>query len=373
MVTQAQISAIDRWLDGHGRVIAEEAASEGLPLDVACGLVEQESNGCNVFGCDHGDTGGRPPYCGEDVTKERVATLRAHALANGVGLTQLTYDPFVGLADDEGGAHLPRFQCRIGFRLLKQYFDLYPYEEALGAYNAGEGDRWLGISNGYAGELATKIGGWTPYVGSEAVESSDENADEHPTLWLYTDERGWEREWYTGKYIRTKEKSFEFASDGEGWQYVPGFEGLKKPAWSWPVANTPPKPNSPWYAERCPTRYSWPGNRNDIDAWARWLVDNYNVSVNTYHRHPEEVFLRTGVSREFDSYDVWGPGGRGDPLGPTLGDQLFSLVFNDLNPPNIEWIIYERVMYGAWNGWQGEPFGSEPFSWHDDHIHVTYR
>lgn len=110
-----------------------------------------------------------------------------------------------------------------------------------------------------------------------------------------------------------------------------------------------------------------------MEAWARWLVENYSVWVNTYHNHPEDVFLRAGESRMMDSYDVWGPSGRGDPLDPALGDELFGIIFNDPNPPNIEWIIYKRRMYGAWNSWYGEPFGDgSVFMNHDDHIHVTY-
>lgn len=142
---------------------------------------------------------------------------------------------------------------------------------------------------------------------------------------------------------------------------------------TWPEANDTPDSSSWYYAVRNPTRYSWPGNRDDVNTLACWLVNNYNVSVNTYHHHPEEVWLRDGVSREYDSLDVWGPDGRGDPLDYDTGQEIFGVLFNDPNPPNIDWIIWQAVMYGAWNGWNGEGFGTDDFSWHYDHIHITYR
>jgi hypothetical protein len=146
----------------------------------------------------------------------------------------------------------------------------------------------------------------------------------------------------------------------------------KPDTFQWPVANDAPDPNSDWYVERCPTRYTWAqGGRTDIEAWAIWLIKNFDVWVNTYHHHPESVWWDKGVSREYDSFDVWGKKGRGDPLPAHIGKQIFPIIFNDPNPPNIEWIIYNATMYGWWN-WGGEGFGEDPFSWHYDHIHVTY-
>ena len=143
----------------------------------------------------------------------------------------------------------------------------------------------------------------------------------------------------------------------------------------WPVANDAPIPDSPYYAERNPTRYSWAdGGRTDVEDWAWWLIQNYDCSVNTYHHHPEEVWLRDSVSREYDSFDVWASSGRGGWLDSSLGDTIFRQLMDDPNPPNIEWIIYKRYMYGAWNNWEGEYFGDgSEFTNHDDHVHVTYR
>src|SRR5215207_5849204 len=107
-MNEAVIEQIDKWLNGHGKEIYEEAKSEGVELSLACAIVEQESRGQNIFGCDGGDFGDWPPYCGHEVTKERVQALMASAWMNGVGLTQITWWEYVEQAEEEGGAHLPR-------------------------------------------------------------------------------------------------------------------------------------------------------------------------------------------------------------------------------------------------------------------------
>ncbi len=76
---------------------------------------------------------------------------------------------------------------------------------------------------------------------------------------------------------------------------------------------------------------------------------------------------------ENTSLDVWGLPDRGSPLGTTLGWQIFHILMNDPNPPNIRWIIWQETQYGEWNGWQGEPFGvGDPIMSHKDHLYVTY-
>ena len=55
-------------------------------------------------------------------------------------------------------------------------------------------------------------------------------------------------------------------------------------AFQWPEANDDAIPNSPIYQLRHPTRYVW---RPDCEAWARWLVNTFNVWCNTYYEHPE--------------------------------------------------------------------------------------
>ena len=146
----------------------------------------------------------------------------------------------------------------------------------------------------------------------------------------------------------------------------------------WADAWAEPDPASPFYQVRCPTRYEW---RPDIEAWPLWLVDNFNVSCNTYYNHPEHRGFEVASTDDDGtvwyimntSYDVWGPQGRNDPLGSTVGWQIFHQLMDDPNPPNIRWIIYFGQQYGAWNNWEGEFFAApDTFMYHGDHIHVTY-
>lgn len=159
------IATIDARLSNRGKMIVEEAKSAGLDLALACALVEQESGGRNIFGCDLGPVGDRPPYCHQQVTRERVQKLIASPFMNGVGVTQLTWFTFVEDAEALGGAHEPRNQCRVGFRLLKEYRNKYPYLEALGAYNAGEANR-RSVLDTYAAQLAALHTKWKALVGS---------------------------------------------------------------------------------------------------------------------------------------------------------------------------------------------------------------
>lgn len=198
---------------------------------------------------------------------------------------------------------------------------------------------------------------------------------EYPTTKVGFDGNGWALNLQDNSYLRAPSlASTTLYTDASGWFY--SFEASTpiKPVFKWPEAKDTPDPSSYNYTRRNPTRYSWAeGGRGDVEAWAHYLISNFDVSVNTYHHHPEEVWINRGISREYDSLDVWGPGGRGYALDADLGDEIFGVLFNDPDPPDIEWIIYKGVMYGAWNGWEGEPFGSDDFSWHYDHIHVTYR
>jgi hypothetical protein len=104
------------------KVVVEVAERARLPLHFALAMLEKETDipQRNIFGCDHGP--GRA-FCHENVTAARVAALRRSGLANGVGWTQLTFRPFVEEADRLGGAHKPRFQLRVGFKVLKENVD----------------------------------------------------------------------------------------------------------------------------------------------------------------------------------------------------------------------------------------------------------
>jgi hypothetical protein len=133
-------------------------------------------------------------------------------------------------------------------------------------------------------------------------------------------------------------------------------------------------PNHP-YVRAHPTNYQW---RQDIERLTHGIVNRdafeRRIWINTYFHHPpgnSDDFWR---HRDETSFDVWGFGGRGDPLPKPLGDQVFHVLFSDPNPPDIWWIIWQGRMWSRFQGGfidapQG-PSGSDPG--HFLHIHVTY-
>lgn len=154
------IQVINRYAkEPHGQVIAEEADRAGLDLALAVALVDHESAGIqNIFGCDAGG-----PFCHEKVVPEKTRRLIAHVKAGGtsqgVGLTQLTWKDFLYDAEKQGGLHLPRYQCRVGFALLVQYLGNDDYLPAITAYNTGWGNRYSRI-NSYGATVAERHRVW---------------------------------------------------------------------------------------------------------------------------------------------------------------------------------------------------------------------
>ena len=297
------------------RPIGEDIVSEvermgpgGLYLSTACALIEKESGGKNIFGCDWGSRWTNiPPYCQVAVTEARVKALIRNVNSgggqNGVGVTQLTSIDLVKEAERIGGAHIPRFQMRVGFRYLNDLIARFGWPEGAAAYNAGPGN--------YQSVMAT--------YGADMARL----------------ERRWARrlmdEWKRTTLI------------------PPGF--------------TPQKARPGTYQDRHPTRYNF---RPDVADVVRRIYRKYpdQVHINTYRDHPE------GYWRTPDSFDVWGPGGRNDPLDTRIGDEIRDMLFDDPRKPDIDWIIWRRWIWSRGGGWQR--FGDGPFTWHDDHIHTTF-
>jgi hypothetical protein len=157
---------IDELLGHHGTVIVEEAEKAGLELALACALVEQESGGRNIFGCDHQiEHPTEPPYCHVRVTSERVQGLLFHieryGESNGVGLVQLTAPELIKRAEALGGAHKPRNQLRVGFGHLVYLMDLLGYRKGIGAYNGGPGNPIMS----YAWDVLEKRNEWRRRLG----------------------------------------------------------------------------------------------------------------------------------------------------------------------------------------------------------------
>jgi GH25 family lysozyme M1 (1,4-beta-N-acetylmuramidase) len=121
------------------------------------------------------------------------------------------------------------------------------------------------------------------------------------------------------------------------------------------------------YSERHPTRYRFAEhNQPLIRALYRELGGPEVIHINTYLDHPE------GYHRTLDSFDVWGPGGRGDPLPFDVGEEAFKICWEWKGLPNIEWCIYRRKIYSVRNNYLPEPFGDgSVFMSHDDHYHQT--
>lgn len=149
------INASSVMREDHGLAILTANQRTLHDLALGCALVEQESSGANIFGCDNGPQGGKPPFCEDKVTRERVEALLKQGLNNGVGLTQLTDRSLIHQAEMRGGAHLPLNQCIVGFDYLKQLKAHYG-PHGLWHYNG---------SPSYQDELMEKYRAWQHRLG----------------------------------------------------------------------------------------------------------------------------------------------------------------------------------------------------------------
>lgn len=145
-----------------GVMVARVADEVGMDLALAYAVVEQESFGRRVLGCDHGNVGDRPPYCNQEATRERVVRIMdggkfGHGM-NGIGLPQMTWWEFVLRAEKLGGAHIVRNQLLVCLGDLTQMLGNHTYEEALGRYNAGGG--WRNVVGTYVSQVGTKHQAW---------------------------------------------------------------------------------------------------------------------------------------------------------------------------------------------------------------------
>ena len=128
-------------------------------------------------------------------------------------------------------------------------------------------------------------------------------------------------------------------------------------------------PNFP-YIRKHPTHYRW---ADRMERFTHRLVNDERwrreIWVNTYEKHPP------ALPRPKLSFDVWGFGGRGDPLPKRVGQRVFNRLFFDPNPPHIWWIIYEGVMW--WRHHENFSVHRSPMpqdaldNAHEWHIHET--
>lgn len=309
-----------------GQIIVDEVArmgKNGLFLSTACALIERESGGKNVFGCDWGSRWtNTPPYCNVEVTQERVRLHVANDKSpgggsNGVGYTQLTYLPLVVEAQQMGGAHRADINMRVGFDYLNDLIATYGWPGGADVYNSGR----LGDTPGrdYAVAMA-KL----------------------------------EREW--AKRLAASREPIEQGHGNPAEKLIIPRKGLGKDG----------NPNAVYVRDH-PTNYVW---REDIRKKVITLMNHPRfkrlIWVVTYFRHPP------GWNRDTTSFDVWAWGGRGDPLTRELRREVFDYLFNLKGAPDIWWIISGGGMWTRAGGWEDAPAGpagSDPD--HIWHIHET--
>jgi hypothetical protein len=91
----------------------------------------------NVFGCDWGPQGGRPPYCGDPCTADRVrAWWPIHrSKMNGTSWAQLTWFEKVERAEALGGCHKPVNSMRVGAHDLALLISARGWFEGVKGYN----------------------------------------------------------------------------------------------------------------------------------------------------------------------------------------------------------------------------------------------
>jgi hypothetical protein len=211
---------------------------------------------------------------------------------------------------------------RVGFRYLNDLIARFGWPEGAAAYNAGPGNL-------------------------------------HSVMETYgADIRRLEREWAA----RLEDASDAPDTSGES------DEPVERPVTLVPANFVPRAPRPGNYVDRHPTRYEW---RDNVAEVIHRLYKTFGpaIHVNTYHVHPGDENGRW--ARDTAAFDVWGEGGRGVHLPSAIGDQVYDFLFTDPNPPDIDWIIYKQEIWRRAT-WRKGPWGFDDFTWHNDHIHVTY-
>ena len=144
------------------KIAIQEAKRAGLPLELACALLEKESGGGrNVYGHDPSIFSGAGA-----VTRENYARYKKQRIASGnrkmqgVGPCQLTWWEFQDQADAQGGCWRPRYNMRIGFLHLANLIKRYGESDGARRYN-GSGS----AAEAYSLDLLTKARRWESIIG----------------------------------------------------------------------------------------------------------------------------------------------------------------------------------------------------------------
>lgn len=126
-----------------------------LPVALVVAVLDQETGikQRNIFGCDWGAQGGRPPYCQDRVTNRRVRKMQRSGKPNGVGWWQLTWPDFVKRAMAmRGGARRPHNQGVVGNNVLA--------DDIRSAGSIWGGLRMYNGSDAYANEVTGRFHRW---------------------------------------------------------------------------------------------------------------------------------------------------------------------------------------------------------------------
>jgi cell wall-associated NlpC family hydrolase len=162
-MTDAQIIAAMRENDiADPKATLREAREAGIPIAVACALLEQESGGGkNVFGHDPVQN----PVKGGEVTKDRYLQYKRYRDAGwgmqGVGPCQLTWYAFQDRADALGGCWDPTINMQVGFSVVRSHIRERGLRAGLARYNGGGA-----AAQTYAEQVLRRVTRWQNVLGA---------------------------------------------------------------------------------------------------------------------------------------------------------------------------------------------------------------
>ena len=147
------------------RTTVREAERAGLPLALACALLEKESSGGrNVYGHDPTIFAGAGKVTRANYAEyKRRRTASGNRLMQGVGPCQLTWWELQDAADAQGGCWHPEINMRVGFGHLAALVERYGRADGARRYN-GSG----AAAEAYSRDLLAKARRWEEIAGAPA-------------------------------------------------------------------------------------------------------------------------------------------------------------------------------------------------------------